>query len=78
MSGYTGREKKEVKAKSLDALKKLGHGDMQLDEYERMSKLLCKFICHHQRRGNAFFPETIANEVIHPDDIEVTFSGKYT
>ncbi|CAK5261955.1 unnamed protein product [Mycena citricolor] len=45
-------KKKEVKAKQLEALKRLGHGDIELDEYER----------------------TVANEVIHPDDITVKFS----
>ena len=46
-------KKQEVKAKQLEALKKLGHIDLQLDEYER----------------------TVANEIIHPDDISVRFSG---
>lgn len=46
-------EKKEnVKAKQLEALKRLGHSELHLDEYER----------------------TVANEVIHPDDINVQFS----
>ncbi|KAJ7205682.1 hypothetical protein C8J57DRAFT_1541618 [Mycena rebaudengoi] len=48
-------EKKEVKAKQMEALKRLGHGALELDEYER----------------------TVANEVIHPDDITTKFSGGY-
>jgi len=45
-------KKEQVKAKQLEALKRLGHSDLKLDEYER----------------------TVANEVIHPDDIQVRFS----
>ncbi|KAF9464210.1 P-loop containing nucleoside triphosphate hydrolase protein [Collybia nuda] len=45
-------KKGDVKAKQLEALKRLGHADIKLDEYER----------------------TVANEVIHPDDIHVQFS----
>ncbi|KDR82549.1 hypothetical protein GALMADRAFT_87937 [Galerina marginata CBS 339.88] len=41
-----------VKAKQLEALKRLGHHELKLDEYERK----------------------VANEVIHPDDIPVTFT----
>ncbi|KII91042.1 hypothetical protein PLICRDRAFT_52711 [Plicaturopsis crispa FD-325 SS-3] len=52
VGSVSGREKKELKTKQLEALKKLGHKDLQLDEYE----------------------QTIANEVIHPDEIHVTFS----
>ncbi|CAA7261543.1 unnamed protein product [Cyclocybe aegerita] len=40
-----------VKAKQMEALKRLGHSELKLDEYERK----------------------VANEVIHPDDIPVTF-----
>jgi len=49
---FLPEKKKEVKAKQLEALKRLGHGDLELDEYER----------------------TVANEVIHPDDITVKFT----
>ncbi|KAJ7166326.1 P-loop containing nucleoside triphosphate hydrolase protein [Mycena crocata] len=45
-------KKKEVNTKQLEALRRLGHGDLTLDEHER----------------------TVANEVIHPDDINVKFS----
>ncbi|KAL0960575.1 hypothetical protein HGRIS_005609 [Hohenbuehelia grisea] len=45
-------KKEEVNAKQLEALKRLGHANLKLDEYER----------------------TVANEVIHPDDIHVRFS----
>ncbi|KAJ7205159.1 P-loop containing nucleoside triphosphate hydrolase protein [Mycena pura] len=49
---FIPEKKKEVKAKQLEALKRLGHGDLELDEHER----------------------TVANEVIHPDDITVKFT----
>jgi SpoVK/Ycf46/Vps4 family AAA+-type ATPase len=42
----------EVKEKQQEALKRLGHANLKLDEYER----------------------TVANEVIHPDDISITFT----
>ncbi|KAF8877141.1 ATPase [Gymnopilus junonius] len=41
-----------VKEKQMEALKRLGHHELKLDEYERK----------------------VANEVIHPDDISVTFA----
>jgi len=47
-----GHEKKEVATKSLEALAKMGHKDLKLNEHET----------------------AIASEVIHPDDIHVTFS----
>ncbi|KAJ7776802.1 P-loop containing nucleoside triphosphate hydrolase protein [Mycena maculata] len=49
---FLPEKKKEVKTKQLEALKRLGHENLELDEYER----------------------TVANEVIHPDDISVKFS----
>ncbi|KAJ7648558.1 ATPase [Mycena rosella] len=49
---FIPEKKKEVKTKQLEALKRLGHGNLELDEYER----------------------TVANEVIHPDDINVKFT----
>ncbi|KAJ7639187.1 P-loop containing nucleoside triphosphate hydrolase protein [Roridomyces roridus] len=49
---FIPEKKKEVKAKQLEALKRLGHGNLELDEHER----------------------TVANEVIHPDDINVKFT----
>ncbi|KAF7974288.1 hypothetical protein HWV62_29839 [Athelia sp. TMB] len=52
MDSLSPSPKKEVQAKKSEALKRLGHKDLKLDEYEK----------------------TIANEVIHPDDISVTFS----
>ncbi|EAU86198.2 ATPase [Coprinopsis cinerea okayama7 len=45
------RKEEKVKEKQMEALKRLGHLDLELDEYERR----------------------VANEVIHPDDIHVTF-----
>ncbi|KAJ2919159.1 hypothetical protein MD484_g1268, partial [Candolleomyces efflorescens] len=47
------RKDEKVKAKQLEALKRLGHHQLELDEYEKR----------------------VANEVIHPDDIHVTFKG---
>ncbi|KAJ7268075.1 hypothetical protein C8J57DRAFT_1435883 [Mycena rebaudengoi] len=46
------RRRRRLKAKQMEALKRLGHGALELDEYER----------------------TVANEVIHPDDITTKFS----
>jgi hypothetical protein len=34
---FLPEKKKEVKAKQMEALKRLGHGALELDEYERMS-----------------------------------------
>ncbi|KAF9450539.1 ATPase [Macrolepiota fuliginosa MF-IS2] len=45
-------KKEEVKEKQLEALKRLGHSSLVLDEYEKK----------------------VANEVIHPDDINIRFS----
>ncbi|KAK2465282.1 hypothetical protein APHAL10511_002636 [Amanita phalloides] len=50
-SALSPERRGEVKAKQQEALKRLGHSNLKLDEYER----------------------TVANEVIHPDDIGVTF-----
>jgi len=52
LNSYGHEGSKEVKAKPLEALKRLGHEKLKLDEYEKR----------------------IASEVIHPDDIDVTFS----
>ncbi|KIP02717.1 hypothetical protein PHLGIDRAFT_95701 [Phlebiopsis gigantea 11061_1 CR5-6] len=52
MHSMNPTDKKEVKAKSLKALEKLGHHGLAMDEYESQ----------------------IASEIIHPDDIDVTFS----
>ncbi|KAF5380641.1 hypothetical protein D9757_007003 [Collybiopsis confluens] len=56
IDSFTGAsDKKKVNAKQLEALKRLGHTQLQLDEYESI----------------------VANEVIHPDDIPVRFSGVF-
>jgi len=47
-----GNEKTEVATKSIEALEKMGHKDLKLNEHET----------------------AIASEIIHPDDIHVTFS----
>jgi len=52
ISSYGHEGAREVKAKPMEALKRLGHEKLKLDEYEKR----------------------IASEVIHPDDIDVTFS----
>ncbi|KAI0292414.1 AAA-domain-containing protein [Russula brevipes] len=52
LSSYGHEGAREVKAKPMEALKRLGHAKLKLDEYEKR----------------------IASEVIHPDDIDVTFS----
>ncbi|KAG6834734.1 hypothetical protein H0H93_007766, partial [Arthromyces matolae] len=52
LDGLNPEKKQNLSTKQLEALKRLGHTDLKLDEYER----------------------TVANEVIHPDDISVRFS----
>ncbi|KAH9987246.1 ATPase [Russula vinacea] len=52
INSYGHEGSREVKAKPMEALKRLGHQKLKLDEYEKR----------------------IASEVIHPDDIDVTFS----
>ncbi|KAF8477947.1 AAA-domain-containing protein [Russula ochroleuca] len=52
LNSYGHEGSTEVKAKPMEALKRLGHQKLKLDEYEKR----------------------IASEVIHPDDIDVTFS----
>jgi len=52
LNSYGHEGAREVKAKPMEALKRLGHAKLKLDEYEKR----------------------IASEVIHPDDIDVTFS----
>ncbi|KAG6899763.1 hypothetical protein C0993_007060, partial [Termitomyces sp. T159_Od127] len=52
LDGLNPEKKQNVNTKKLEALKRLGHSSLKLDEYER----------------------TVANEVIHPDDINVRFS----
>lgn len=65
-------ERKEVKQKSLKALESLGHKDLKLDEYESAFTLPCSLAPFH----NAVVPGQIASEVIHPDDIDVRFTGE--
>ncbi|KAF8349389.1 P-loop containing nucleoside triphosphate hydrolase protein [Amanita rubescens] len=49
---YPDKAHSKVKEKHKEVLERLGHGNLDLDEYERV----------------------VANEVIHPDNIDVTFS----
>jgi SpoVK/Ycf46/Vps4 family AAA+-type ATPase len=67
------KEKKEVAAKSLEALAKMGHKNLKLSEHESPSPLPRLYIVNdtHPRPKAA-----IASEIIHPDDIHVAFSGK--
>lgn len=69
-----GEKKKEVKAKSLKALEKLGHSDLQLDEYEsaQLVELYSVALAHFVTNVGQ-----IASEVIHPDDIDVRFTGVF-
>ncbi|KAG5645459.1 hypothetical protein DXG03_006004 [Asterophora parasitica] len=53
LDGISPNKKEDIKAKQLEALKRLGHAGLKLDEYER----------------------TVANEVIHPDDIPATYQA---
>jgi hypothetical protein len=69
-------KKGEVKAKQLAALKRLGHKDLQLDEYERMWIWYPHYT--FSPADTHFHPGTVANEVIHPDDIPIRFSGELT
>jgi len=39
LDGVSQTKKKDVKAKQLQALERLGHKDLKLDEYERMHRL---------------------------------------
>ena len=62
-----------VKEKQLEALKRLGHTELKLNEYERT-------LCSAVVKPLAFIglPGKVANEIIHPDDIPVTFKGAFT
>lgn len=65
-------KKEEVKEKQLEALKRLGHSGMVLDEYESEYPQPGPFAW----TLNVASPEKVANEVIHPDDIDIHFSGQ--
>jgi hypothetical protein len=62
-----------VKEKQLEALKRLGHTELKLNEYERT-------FCSAVLKSFAFIgrPGKVANEIIHPDDIPVNFKGPST
>lgn len=55
----------------MEALKRLGHEKLKLNEYESEFALsgINLQVLH-------IFIERIASEVIHPDDIDVRFAGK--
>lgn len=64
-------DNKEAKAKSVSILKRLGHEEMKLNEYERT----CSPSWSRRIMLIGSSPEMIAGELIHPDDIDVRFSG---
>jgi ATPase family AAA domain-containing protein 1 len=72
LNSYVHEGSKEVKAKPMEALKRLGHENLKLDEYESALTYSYSF----SLQTSYFSSERIASEVIHPDDIDVTFSGK--
>jgi hypothetical protein len=55
----------------MEALKRLGHEKLKLDEYESAFT----FSWLRLWQTSYISAERIASEVIHPDDIDVTFSG---
>lgn len=63
--------KPDVKPKP-SALLKLGYKDLVLDEYERECTQFVSCDMGSSRLRNS---GQIASEVIHPDDIDVRFSG---
>ncbi len=54
----------------MEALKKLGHEKLKLNEYESGLSLSLPGL-----QVLYIFIERIASEVIHPDDIDVQFTG---
>lgn len=56
----------------MEALKRLGHEKLKLNEYES------EFASSEPRlHVSHIFIERIASEVIHPDDIDVRFTGMH-
>ena len=64
-----------VKAKQMEALKRLGHHELKLDEYERKFFFWCCYAYFFHLNIETL--GKVANEVIHPDDIQVTFKGTF-
>lgn len=65
-----------VKAKQMEALKRLGHLELKLDEYER-AFFFSNISVYISSIPNFGISGKVANEVIHPDDIQVTFKGMF-
>ena len=66
---------KPTSTKGLKALESLGHKNVKLDEYES------EFVLYPNRFQVTYLVERagqIASEVIHPDDIDIRFSGTRT
>ena len=72
LSSYGPEGSKEVGAKPLEALKRLGHEKLKLNEYESAFAL-----SRSDPQVLYIFIERIASEVIHPDDIDVGFTGMF-
>jgi hypothetical protein len=72
LSSYGPEGSKEVGAKPMEALKRLGHEKLKLNEYESEFAL-----SRPDLRVLHIFIERIASEVIHPDDIDVRFTGMF-
>ena len=66
---------KSAKSKSAEILGRLGLKDIQLNEYEGSSPIHTLFMHVNSEIRIALYAETIAAEVVHPDDIDVTFAG---
>ena len=64
-------ERKGAKAKSGEILKRLGHKNLKLTEYEGA---IYSHKMHYSKLHD--ITEVIASEVVHPDDIDVKFSGE--
>lgn len=74
LDSVSHEKKEDVKAKQLEALKRLGHTGLKLDEYERES-ISNHGLLQSPSEAPLTLSGTVANEVIHPDDIHVRFSG---
>ena len=74
MDTMSHRDRPEVKAKQMETLKKLGYAKLELDEYESASSHPPSLTARHTDFGTRRIIGTVANEVIHPDDISVRFA----
>lgn len=61
----------------MEALKRLGHEKLKLNEYESAhAHSWLRYVC--RKKTSHVSPERIASEVIHPDDIDITFLGMFS